>query len=166
MMSILYPSNLGTTALACDISVPSFGDPAGRLVRIRLINVLLEPLEFVDYRRWQLAVASSFLRQAGHGLMAGDFNAIQPEDSQLVETCGLVDAWIATHPGEEGFTWGRVGDPRYPPTRLDKVATLGLQAVDVILLHPGTVPIERAGRRENLPWSDHSGLLCIFGNAS
>jgi tyrosyl-DNA phosphodiesterase 2 len=112
----------------------------------------------------------------GRGVVAGDFNPALPEDETLVQDNGLVDAWVKLHHGEPGFTWGIDGKQRFPPGRLDKVATVGLKVQDIEVLHPESVTKpgkpERVGSTEDLPgyeqeyeqvpWSDHSGLRCSF----
>lgn len=47
----------------------------------------------------------SFLRSAGRGLVAGDFNPVLDEDVILIETNGLTDAWVVLRPEEPGYTW-------------------------------------------------------------
>lgn len=54
----------------------------------------------------QLAIITSYLRAAGHGLMAGDYNPVLPEDDALVGKNCLVDAWTELHPEDNGFTLG------------------------------------------------------------
>ena len=62
----------------------------------------------------------------GGGIIAGDFNAISPEDEGLIDKNDLVDVWVALHgrAGPGGATWG-VGVERRDglwPSRLDKFA--------------------------------------------
>lgn len=101
------------------------------------------------------------------------------EDDKLIQDNGLVDAWVELRHGEPGFTWGIDGKQRFPPSRLDKVATVGLESQDIEVLHPEFIAnsgeTERMRSAEDLPsherkhdvdkpvpWSDHSGLRCSF----
>jgi tyrosyl-DNA phosphodiesterase 2 len=68
------------------------------------------------------------------GIIAGDFNAISPEDDGLIDKNELVDAWVALHrrAHPDGATWS-VGVERRDGLgsgRLDKlkVAMMGLKA--------------------------------------
>lgn len=171
---VKYQSRYGRDALCCDILCGT------GTARIRLINVHLDSLDIQpNYRPRQVAIAASLLRAAGvgRGLIAGDWNPVSPEDATLVQENSLVDAWERLHPGEDGCTWGLEGKGApFPPGRLDKVAMLGLEPVDITLIHPEiTMPPETtptvtdsggervAGRGKAVEWSDHSGLLCTFG---
>ena len=62
------------------------------------------------YRRDTLYVDIIPLRKPGcsDGIIAGDFNAISPEDDGLVDKNELVDAWVALHgrADPDGATWG------------------------------------------------------------
>lgn len=57
-----------------------------------------------------------------------------------------------------------------PPARLDKVAVLGLQPLDMQIIHPETLSAVLGSGNESkagddckgVQWSDHSGLLCSF----
>ena len=120
----------------------------------------------------QLAIIASYLRAAGHGLVAGDFNPVLPEDDALVGKNGLVDAWTELHPEDDGFTWGVDGDAPFPPSRLDKVAMVGLKASDIQVLPPGKIELTGVLKHEGnnqddqglaVKWSDHSGLVCSVG---
>ncbi|KAJ4386011.1 hypothetical protein N0V93_008902 [Gnomoniopsis smithogilvyi] len=165
---VKYPSRYGRDALCCDILWNKATS------RIRLINVHLDSLRIEPSKRpRQAAIAASLLRTAGvgRGVIAGDWNPVLDEDKDLVQANGLVDAWEYLHPEENGFTWGLDGKRSpLPPTRLDKVAILGLTIVDIRVVHPGTVTkVMDAGLKEGVgqgrvkvPWSDHSGLVCRF----
>jgi tyrosyl-DNA phosphodiesterase 2 len=94
------------------------------------------------------------------GIIAGDFNAILPEDHKLVDKLELLDAWVALHgstrPGG-GATWGvGVGHKGgLKAGRLDKVVMLGLKPDEIEVLQPGLIEPDR-------PLSDHCGLRCTF----
>ncbi|EFX03977.1 hypothetical protein CMQ_905 [Grosmannia clavigera kw1407] len=191
-----FPSLFGRYAICCEIRMP---DPTAAVVR--LVNVHLDSLQIRPSRRpRQLqivadmlhcqqprstsAVATATSAMAAHGLVAGDFNPVLPEeDNLLVAANGLVDAWQHLHPDESGVTWGIDGQQPYPPARLDKVAVVGLEPCAMTVLHPGTVRLrggnssaldktataQAAAGSDNssnehrfLPWSDHSGLQCTF----
>lgn len=164
---VKYPSRFSRDALCCDILL-------NNTARIRLINVHLDSLPIQPSQRpRQIAIAAEFLRTAGvtQGVIAGDWNPVMEEDKDLVRNNELIDAWEYLHPDEDGFTWGLDGKGApFPPSRLDKVAVLGLRPLEIRVIHPGSVPtmigsrgesIPRGGK-ENVPWSDHSGLLCSF----
>ncbi|KAG2124895.1 Endonuclease/exonuclease/phosphatase [Suillus clintonianus] len=136
----------------------------------RLINVHLDSLaDTLRYRAQQMEILANVLREPGcsGGIIAGDFNAISPEDDGLVDKNGLVDAWVALHGREDpgGATWG-VGverRDRLGPGRLDKVAMMGLKAEEMEVLRPGHIEVPRPGEKSvEIPWSDHCGLRCIF----
>lgn len=166
---VKYPSRFNRDALCCDIYWKG-------TVRIRLINVHLDSLPIrPNQRPRQVAIAASLLRTAGvdRGIIAGDWNPVTEEDTTLVQENSLTDAWEYLHPGEDGFTWGldSKGDP-FPPGRFDKIATLELKPLDIIVVHPETLPsaTEPGDKKmagdgpdgEGVPWSDHSGLVCTF----
>lgn len=167
-----FPSRYSRDALCCDIFW-------GKNTRVRLINVHLDSLNSPPVKRpQQVAIAASLLRTAGvgRGLIAGDWNPVSKQDLTLVQENNLVDAWEKLRPGEDGFTWGLDGKGApFPPGRLDKVAMLGLEPVDISVVHPevlseaatdggsstGETDADGEGEAE-VPWSDHSGLLCSF----
>lgn len=164
---VKYPSRYGRDALCCDIFWNS-------ITRLRLINVHLDSLDIQPNKRpRQVAIAADLLRTAGvdRGLIAGDWNPVSKEDATLVQENGLVDAWERLHPGDDGFTWGLDGKGApFPPGRLDKVAMVGLEPVDIRIINPETLsaatgPGEEVatGSVPGVEWSDHSGLLCSFG---
>ncbi|KAL1877982.1 hypothetical protein Daus18300_002336 [Diaporthe australafricana] len=168
-----YPSRFKRDALCCDV----FHHNA----RIRLVNVHLDSLPIQPNQRpRQVEIAAQLIRQAGvdYGLVAGDFNPVSAEDVTVISDNGLVDAWEATHPGEDGFTWGLAGSGApFPPGRFDKVAVVGLRPKWVEVIPAGlTSTAEELGEigapqgegkrgpdtREDsgqIPWSDHSGVL-------
>ena len=181
---VKYPSRFGREALCCDIFVPSpspapaaIGNPNARF---RLVNVHLDSLPVhPSCRPRQISIVASILCSAGRGVVAGDFNPVLPEDETLVQDNGLVDAWVELHGSEPGFTWGIDGKQHFPANRLDKVATVGLKAQDIEVLHPESITTpgkpEKVRSVEDLtsheqkhdfdelvPWSDHSGLRCSF----
>ncbi|KAJ4259656.1 hypothetical protein NW762_007586 [Fusarium torreyae] len=160
---VKFPSRFGRDALCCDIFVPSLSSPADtstKTSQLRLINVHLDSLPIQPSKRpEQLSTVAGLLREAGQGLVAGDFNPVLPEDDSLVQGNGLVDAWVELHNSQPGFTWGVDGKQKFPAGRLDKVAMLGLRPVNIEVLHPDTV-FGEDGR--TVPWSDHSGLKCTF----
>lgn len=174
-----YPSHFGRTALCCDVFVPSGREPVSG-VRVRLINVHLDSLPIKpSHRPEQVSIASAFLRSAGCGLVAGDFNPVLDQDAELVEDNGLTDAWKTLRPDEPGYTWGADGQQPFPPSRLDKIALLGLQAHTIEAIEPKV--LKQPEKQQNLradtnspglqqtpikdppSWSDHHALLCSFG---
>ena len=160
-----FPSRFGRDALCCDIFTPS-PNSFTRLTRTRLINVHLDSLPISpSYRPRQVSIISRFLRSAGRGLAAGDFNPVLEEDASLVERHGLIDAWEAVHPGQPGCTWGTDGKQAYPPTRLDKAVLFELRPHDIKVVEAkrlSNADGQATDSENNSPWSDHHGLLCSF----
>lgn len=104
--------------------------------------------------------------------MAGDFNPVLPEDDALVGKNSPVDAWAELHPEDDGFTWGVDGHAPFPPSRLDRVAIVGLKASGIQILPPGKIEktgaLKPVGNNQDdqglaVKWSDHSGLVCSVG---
>lgn len=195
-----FPSLFGRYAICCEIlmagrrrdesvesveSAESAESGEGAPEVVRLVNVHLDSLQIRPSKRpRQLQIVANMLHRRGtaasssgvraHGLVAGDFNPVLPdEDGPLVAANDLVDAWEYLHPGgesESGMTWGIDGKQAYPPARLDKVAVVGLEPLAMTVMHPGHVQTalwdekkkSAAGSSVPLPWSDHSGLWCRF----
>ena len=162
---MILPSKYKRDALYVDIVPPT---PPNTV--FRLINVHLDSLwHTLHYRAQQMEILANVLREPGcsGGIIAGDFNAISPDDAGLVDKNELVDAWVALHgrADSDGATWG-VGVERQDGLgrgRLDKVAMMGLKAKEMEVLCPGSIEVPRPGERSvEIPWSDHSGLRCTF----
>jgi tyrosyl-DNA phosphodiesterase 2 len=162
---VTLPSKYERDALCVDIIPPTAPGTV-----FRLINVHLDSLwDTLHYRAQQLEILANVLREpgCGGGIIAGDFNAISPEDDGLVNKAKLVDAWVALHgkADPDGATWG-VGVERRDGLgwgRLDKVAMMGLKATEIEVLRPGLIEVPRPGEKPvEIPWSDHCGLRCTF----
>ncbi|KDQ06647.1 hypothetical protein BOTBODRAFT_121205 [Botryobasidium botryosum FD-172 SS1] len=162
---VALPSKYGRDALCVDIIPPTAPGTV-----FRLVNVHLDSLgDTLHYRAQQMEVLADVLREpgCGGGIIAGDFNAISPEDNALVDKNGLVDAWVALHgrADPDGATWS-VGVERRDgrgPRRFDKVVTMGLKAEELRVLRPGPIEVPRPGQKSlEIPWSDHCGLKCTF----
>jgi len=162
---VTLPSKYERNALCVDIIPPTAPGTV-----FRLINVHLDSLwDTLHYRAQQLEILANVLREpgCGGGIIAGDFNAISPEDDGLVNKNKLVDAWVALHgrADPDGATWG-VGVERRDalgPGRLDKVAMMGLKVKEIEVLRPGLIEVPRPGEKPvEIPWSDHCGLRCTF----
>ncbi|KAH8828682.1 Endonuclease/exonuclease/phosphatase [Flagelloscypha sp. PMI_526] len=162
---VKLPSKYGRCALSVDITPPS-----ALVSAYRLINVHFDSLgDTLPYRTEQMEILANLLREPGcaGGLIAGDFNAISPEDHALLDKNGLVDAWLALHgrTGFDGATWGVEAERRdgLRPGRLDKVALLGIEAKDIKLLRPGLIEVPKPGESSDyIPYSDHYGLGLTF----
>ncbi|PPQ89205.1 hypothetical protein CVT25_001274 [Psilocybe cyanescens] len=159
-------SKYGRDVLCVDIAAPA---PAAPGTVLRLLNVHLDSLDSLLWRTQQMEILAGVLREpgCGGGLIAGDFNAITPEDDGLVDKNELVDAWVALHgrTGPNGVTWGVGVELKngLKPGRLDKVAMLGLKAEEMEVLQLGLIHVPRpAGPPLDSPWSDHCGLRCTF----
>ncbi|KAF9879548.1 endonuclease exonuclease phosphatase family protein [Colletotrichum karsti] len=178
---IKYRTRYGRDALCSEILLPTStsnpnpGQPAFK--RIQLVNVHLDSLAVTPSRRpHQLSVVAKLLHNAGHGLVAGDFNPVLPEDGTLIEENKLEDAWKALRGEEPGYTWGVDGTEPFPPNRMDRVAMVGLTPLHVEVMHPETIALPKSDNAQNragkegveaekeqtVPWSDHSGLKCTF----
>lgn len=165
---VKLPSKYGRCALSMDIIPPSaLSTPT---TAFRLINVHLDSLgDTLPYRTEQMEILANLLREpgCGGGLIAGDFNAISPEDHALLDKNGLVDAWVALHgkKGLDGATWGAEVErhDRLGPGRLDKVAMLGVEAKDMEILRSGLIEVPKPGEdTDYIPCSDHHGLRLSF----
>ena len=152
------PSRYGGDALCVNIR-----HPAASGAILHLLNVHLDSLDSQSRRAVQMLVLDELLREPGcnGGIIAGDFNAVHRTDYTLVESFGLVDAWVALHGStkgpDEGAMWG-VGvklKDGLKPGRLDKVVMLGLQPDEIGVLQSGLIDV-------STPWSDHCGLQCTF----
>lgn len=162
---VTLPSKYRRDALYVDIIPPTAPDTV-----FRLINVHLDSLwDTLHYRTQQMEILANVLREPGcsGGIIAGDFNAISPEDDGIVDKNELVDAWVALHgrTDPDGATWG-VGVERRGRLgrgRLDKVVMMGLKAKEMQVLRPGSIEVPRPGEKsKEIPWSDHCGLRCTF----
>ena len=165
---VTLPSKYRRDALYVDIIPPTAPGTV-----FRLVNVHLDSLwDTLHYRAQQMEILANVLREPGcsGGILAGDFNAISPEDDGLVDKNELVDAWVALHgrgqrADPDGATWG-VGVERRRGQglgRLDKVAMMGLKAKEMEVLRPGHIEVPRPGEKSvEIPWSDHCGLKCTF----
>ena len=173
---VAYPSHFDRDALCCDIFV-SFGRERSP-TRVRLVNVHLDSLPIKpSHRPRQISIISSFLRSAGCGLVAGDFNPVLEEDATLLESNGLTDVWTVLHPEAPGYTWGTDGEQPFPPNRMDKILIVGLKPPDIKTLEPQRLSILEGAQNPPMdhrkspispmedtpPWSDHAALLCLFG---
>lgn len=162
---IALPSKYGRHALSVDIISPYDLDTACRLVNVHLDSLGVT----LPNRIKQVKILSDLLREpgCGGGLIAGDFNAISPEDHTLLDKNELVDAWVKLHgeQGLDGATWG-IGVDRQDglgPGRLDKVAMLGVQADSMEILPPGLIEVPKPGGISDIvPYSDHHGLKLSF----
>ncbi|KDN68314.1 hypothetical protein CSUB01_06924 [Colletotrichum sublineola] len=179
---IRYPSMMRRDALCGDIFIPTKprSSPQPHYIRATLINVHLESTngpKCSSYRDNQFSVASSILYGTGYGLIAGDFNPVDPHDETIIEKNGLQDAWEVLRKRDPGYTWGVDGKERYPACRMDKVAILGLRPTHIEVMHPREILLpalnasapdsDNMGLERNLslkttPWSDHSGLKFSF----
>src|SRR5262249_16690281 len=100
-------------------------------------------------------------------VLSGDFNSPAdgsgPASYGNVVHAGFQDAWLQTHPGKPGFTWGEAEDLRNPTPQLS-------QRIDYVLTHGnvsglgmkviGARPIDRTP--SGLWPSDHAGLVATL----
>ncbi|KAG2038920.1 hypothetical protein BDR03DRAFT_953110 [Suillus americanus] len=137
------------------------------VVTLRIANTHLDPLpDGAPIREKQLKLVAGALMQDGlfGGIVGGDFNAISPDDSTLVESVGLWDAWSGDDEG--GFTWGY--QPRSPltPGRLDKLVYTPRPGLFIDT--PKKIALgKKYGKLTQRRWiSDHYALLtkvqCVY----
>ncbi|KAI4714366.1 hypothetical protein J4E89_000045 [Alternaria sp. Ai002NY15] len=167
---VALPSRFGRDALCCDLNFNSSSKQTSekKPTRVRLINVHLDSLPInPSMRPRQVSSCASYLRAAGRGIIAGDFNSILPEDDDLVSNNGLADAWAELHPNDSGHTWGVYGEQSFPPNRLDKVALFNLNPSAMRILQTSEMEsygaetsADVAERGSNAHFSDHLGLWC------
>ena len=126
---IALPSKSGRMGLCVDV-----GSPTTQGSFLRLINVHLDSLgDSLQYRAQQISILARLLRASGcgGGVIAGDFNAISPQDHDLLQENGLLDAWLTLHgpAGLDGHTWGVGAAHRslLESGRLNKMATMELK---------------------------------------
>lgn len=149
------PSRYKRDALCVNIAAPA----VPRSV-LRLFNVHLDSLDSYVRRSLQMQALAGVLREPGcsGGIIAGDFNAILPEDHKLIDENELLDAWMALHGStrSDGATWdvGVELKNGRKAGRSDKVTMLGLKPDEIEVIQPGLI--------EARPWSDHCGLRCTF----
>jgi tyrosyl-DNA phosphodiesterase 2 len=178
-----FVSQYGRDGLFVDVVVSVPDGNGERDAKIRLCNTHLESLIVnpTTLRSDQVADCTAQLRAPGihGGVLAGDFNAIQPFDRTLHSDNGLTDAYLALggkEDGEEGHTWGyqsRKGEmERYPPRRMDKVVFCGGIWVEGLERVGIGAEVEEKQKRdmrdeagvlgeEELYWiTDHYGLMC------
>lgn len=130
---------------------------------IAIVNTHLESLPVgKPARPKQLEMCARFLRLNGvrGGVIAGDLNAIGPEDATIAKEVGLRDSWRKGET-DSGKTWGYQGqnEGNFPPNRLDKI--LYLPGMGYKLDEPRRIGVGariREGTPEELWVSDHYGL--------
>ncbi|KAM6504531.1 Endonuclease/exonuclease/phosphatase [Amanita muscaria] len=138
---------------------------------LRIINTHLESLPSGFHaRRMQLQLLakmlSAELKEWRGGIIAGDMNAIGPNEHEYPEEVGLDDAWKGSEDCEEGHTWGYQTASQYPAARLDKI--LYLPRRDYKLSEPKRVGVAvsvkdpTSGNDLPLFVSDHYGLDTVL----
>ena len=148
---VKLPSEYGRCALSVDINIVDINIilPFTICTTYRLVNVHLDSLEdTLPYRTEQMEILANLRRSCGGGLIAGDFNAISPEDRTLIDKNGVA---LHGRNGLDGATWG-VEVYRHvelEPGRLEKVAMLGVdsEAKDTEILHLGLTRCPSPARR-------------------
>jgi len=133
---------------------------------LRIINTHLESMPSGHLaRRLQLQLLSKMLFLGGKwrgGIIAGDMNAIGPNEHKYPAELGLEDAWRGEEEDEDGYTWGYQVPSQFPAARLDKV--LYLLSMDHTVDEPNRVGVgvsvrdPTSGKDLPLFVSDHYGL--------
>jgi tyrosyl-DNA phosphodiesterase 2 len=166
-------SNFGRDGLFVDIPL----SPAAADSKIlRLCNTHLESLVAdPPIRPFQVKAAAPFLHAATAGLIAGDFNAIQPFDRTLHTDNDLKDTYLelgGKEDSDEGYTWGiQVPDAlreQFGCSRMDKILFTGAvepRAFERVGVDVKVAEEERARFRELelTEWvTDHLGIMGDF----
>lgn len=173
-----WHSQFGRDGLFVDIRLTNKVDPHATNDKLRVCNTHLESLVAnPPIRPLQLAAASQYLSQdnVSCGIVAGDFNSIQPFDRTLHLENNLNDAYLecgGSEDSEQGYTWGYQSPlavrKRFPCRRMDKVFYRGsIQAmdfsrigIDVKVAEEHRKMMREAGRLE---WvTDHYGVMVDF----
>lgn len=162
-------------AFFTDIHLGDRGD-AGviRLCNTHLESLALEP----PFRPAQMQLVARYLHEDGvrAGLVAGDFNAIQPFDRTLHADGGndLRDAFLelgGQEDSEEGFTWGQQAATKlrgqFGCSRMDKVYLCGQFKLVRFERFGADILVEGEEEREQIvglgfekPWiTDHLGVM-------
>ncbi|KAI9698429.1 MAG: hypothetical protein M1836_004010 [Candelina mexicana] len=168
-----YKSNMGHDGLFVDIAVKSRNTSSSRT--LRFCNTHLESLVAdPPLRPDQVALAAKHLRDpcVHAGILAGDFNAIQPFDCTLHTDNDLQDAFLdlgGKEDSEEGNTWGyqsmRDVQEKFGPKRMDKVCYCGGVDVERVERIGVGVMVEEGKRAKMRSWgaldwvTDHYGLM-------
>ncbi|KAI9720023.1 MAG: hypothetical protein M1812_003149 [Candelaria pacifica] len=170
---IHYRTDMDRDGLFVDITVKSQKTGSERL--LRLCNTHLESLVAnPPLRPAQVALAAMHIQDptVDAGILAGDFNAIQPFDRTLHTDNKLQDAFLTLggqEDTEEGYTWGyqstRDVRERFGPARMDKVCFCGGVEVESLERIGVGVRVEEGKRAKMKSWgaldwvSDHYGLM-------
>ncbi|KAF8149921.1 Endonuclease/exonuclease/phosphatase [Crassisporium funariophilum] len=161
-------TSMQRTALCVKIKLSYPATSSGHNIRdkaiISIVNTHLESLpEGEVWRPAQLEMCARFLKLEGvqGGVIAGDMNAISPEDATIGKDNGLRDAWKKGSTVDAGKTWGYQGKNNgglFPCGRLDKVFYLPGMAYKVD--EPKRIGVGlKVKEGSNEVWaSDHYGL--------
>ncbi|KAI0694632.1 Endonuclease/exonuclease/phosphatase [Cytidiella melzeri] len=164
-------SLMGRHALVVDLKLdapctgtykPEHASQTKDAVTVRVANVHLESLPMgTSMRPDQLLTTADMLREDGihAGVIAGDMNAIAPEDDSIHEQAGLLDAWTGDEADEEALTWGHQPPSEYPPGRLDKI--MYTSDVRCAVEEPNRVGVGLQ-TIEGQWASDHCGLVTVL----
>ncbi|KNG51699.1 endonuclease exonuclease phosphatase family protein [Stemphylium lycopersici] len=171
-------SKFNRDGLFVDVSLSSSIEPGPEKRVMRVCNVHLESLVAdPPVRPIQLATARQYLAQSNvsSGIVAGDFNAIQPFDRTLHTENNLTDAYLhcnKTGDEEDGYTWGHQVSQalrnRFGCSRMDKAMYMGsIRAerferigVDVKVAEEHGEKMRKEG---HLEWvTDHYGVMADF----
>lgn len=174
---VFYRTNMQRDGLFVDLTLAASGTE-GQETTIRLCNTHLESL-IADppLRPAQIELVAKHLQDpAVHaGLVAGDFNAIEPFDRRLHIDNGLQDAYLeldGQEDSDEGYTWGQqvhaMSRARFGCSRMDKVCFCGGMRVESLERIGVDVKVEESKRARMRSWgalefvTDHYGLMADF----
>ena len=171
-------SKFDRDGLFVDISLSNSTEPDAEKRIMRVCNVHLESLVAdPPVRPIQLATARQHLAQStvSSGIIAGDFNAIQPFDRTVHTENNLTDAYLQcnkTVDEEDGYTWGyqvpQALRNRFGCSRMDKILYTGSiraerferTGIDVKVAKEHGEKMRKEG---HLEWvTDHYGVMADF----
>ncbi|KAL8931754.1 MAG: hypothetical protein Q9211_006754 [Gyalolechia sp. 1 TL-2023] len=171
---IRYKTNMQRDGLFVDLAFARDGI-AGEQAIVRLCNTHLESLVAVPpLRPAQMAIVAKHLHDPAirAGLVAGDFNAIEPFDRTLHLDNGLKDAYLelgGQEDNDEGYTWGQQVHSelreRFGCSRMDKIFYCGRMRVNSLQRIGMDVKVEDSKTAVMRSWgtmeyvTDHYGLM-------
>ncbi|KAI4191299.1 MAG: hypothetical protein L6R41_000226 [Letrouitia leprolyta] len=174
---IFYRTDMQRDGLFVDLAFAQ-GSTEGEQTVLRVCNTHFESLVAdPPLRPAQIELVSKHLQDPAvyAGLVAGDFNAIEPFDRRLHIDNGLQDVYLelgGQEDSEEGYTWGQqvhaMARARFGCSRMDKICFCGGMRVESLERIGVGVKVEESKRGRMRSWgaleyvTDHYGLMADF----
>ncbi|KAF1967273.1 hypothetical protein BU23DRAFT_592704 [Bimuria novae-zelandiae CBS 107.79] len=152
------PSPFERDGLCCDVFAKNASQKENS--RVRLVNVHLDSLHTIPLLRMQQVwIVTQFMRSAGCGVVAGDFDPLFQEDEKVLQINGLVDSWASFRQWDPGYTWGLSEEEQLLfSSRLGKVVVYSLAAANIDML-----PVSSIQHGDTaLDFSQHHGICCFI----